>query len=241
MDNAGTRYTVAGLVLGLSLLLLLPSGCGKKETGRGEEKAVSRKRAHEKGDPYRYLSPVMVETLVVKKGRYGITRDEYWLGEGGVLANESFEVWYPPGRMAVTHAFFLFDLVMEAKGKLGDTLGVIPRRKVVIVCTKDLSDYQHRTKRDWWHYAKVDVDTIVFQPVHILYSRRIAGIAIPHEYYQWAVSVLSGGRAPRWLEEGLASHLSEEEKISTDSSRSSATGSSRWIPGRWRRCFARRT
>lgn len=160
--------------------------------------------------PLSGISQEVVDTLRVLKTRFNISRDEYWRKTGGVLANDYFEVWYPPGRTTVTHAIRIFQQLVPARARLETEFQEVPVDPLVIYLTPDEEMYKKDTGREWWYYAVIKGDTITYSPLYPLVKRGIIDVAIDHEYYQWAIGKLSRGGAPRWLEEGLASHLCGE-------------------------------
>ena len=201
------------------------ASCGKKEeqqepetVATTEQPADEAKRpAHwpESGDRGK-LQGSVVDTLRVKKKRFNITRDQYWDEQGGVLGNDYFEVWYPPGRTTVTHGMYVFEELMPARKKLADFFGKAPEELLVIKATVSIEAYKAATGRDWWYYSVIKGDSITFSPIFVLYKRGLSNIAIPHEYYQWSIQKITRYGAPRWLEEGMASYLSGEGKILLD-------------------------
>ncbi len=206
----------------------LAAGCGdKKETGSAKSGA-SRSQTGSPGNPsdttgsfyatnpFFQIQGPLLDTLRVKKKRFEITRDEYWEDEGGVLANPYFEVWYPAGRTTVTHAMYMFEELMPARKRFAESFGEAPLDLLVIRISKELEDYKRFVNRDWWYYADIKGDSMTFSPVYILVKRGIAEIAIPHEYYQWAIGKITQNGAPRWMEEGMASYLSGEGDILLD-------------------------
>ena len=188
---------------------------GTKQTGGAESASDTAGLAYATNPFFKLQGPVL-DSLRVKKKRFDITRDEYWEDEGGVLANQYFEVWYPPGRTTVTHAMYVFEELMPARKKLGEFFGEAPLELLVIWCSKDLDEYKRLVNREWWYYSEIKGDSMTFSPVYILSKRGISPIAIPHEYYQWAIRKITQNGAPRWLEEGVASYLSGEEKLLLD-------------------------
>jgi len=156
------------------------------------------------------LSPSVRESLRVYRDRHNITRDEYWDGHGGVLANEFFEVWYPEGKTGVTHGLHCFNIIMPARQQFANAFGSAPEGPLVIYCIADMVEYRGRTTRDWWHYSEIKGDTLTYQPLFVLVKRGLDAIAVPREYFKWAIRRSSGERAPRWLEDGMASRMAGE-------------------------------
>ncbi|MFQ5511573.1 MAG: peptidase MA family metallohydrolase [Candidatus Krumholzibacteriia bacterium] len=213
------------------LAVAVAAGCGKAEKA-GDEAAtevaeagpdtlagtrklseLDREEYVPTQKPTSRISPAVRDTLRRLKKRHRINRDEYWDGDGGVLANDYMEVWYPEGRTTVTHAMRVFNILMPARHKLRTYFGTGPDERVVINCPPDLKAYKTRTGREWWYYAEISGDTLTFQPIFVLVKRGLDNVALPHEYFQWAIGKMSRHGAPRWLEEGYASYLSGEEKI----------------------------
>jgi hypothetical protein len=208
------------LVFAVGLL----AGCGgdKKQpesaqTGTSSgEKPGGTEFEYPPANPLYKLQGSALDSLRVKKKRFDITRDEYWEGEGGVLANKYFEVWYPEGGTTVTHAMYIFEELMPARKKFEAYFGQAPEDLFVVRNTLEIDVYKRATGREWWYYADIRGDTATFVPVYTLYKRGISPIAVPHEYYQWAIRKITRHGAPRWLEEGLASRLSNEEPLLLD-------------------------
>jgi hypothetical protein len=166
----------------------------------------------------RSLSPmtqVTLDTLRKMKKKFGITRDQYWKEKGGVLGNEFFEVWYPAGRVTVTHGMQAFVHLMPAHEKFNQFFDDSPSDRLVIKTWDYLEYYKRDVGRDFWYYSVIEGDSMKMQPVSVFYARGIDGVAIPHEYYQWAIGKITHNGAPRWIEEGVASYLSGEGEILT--------------------------
>ena len=198
------------------------AGCGgdKKEpevaqTMSGEDPNKTEFQ-YPPANPKFKLQGGILDSLRVKKKRFGITREEYWEGKGGVLANDYFEVWYPEGRVTVTHGMYVFEELMPARKKVEEYTGEAPADLFVIRITPEIDVYKRLTGREWWYYSDLKGDTAVFVPVYTLYKRGISPVAIPHEYYQWVVRKITRYGAPRWLEEGIASRLSNEGALLLD-------------------------
>jgi hypothetical protein len=164
-------------------------------------------------NPYGRLGPAAMDTLRMLKKKHGISRDEYWENKGGVLANDYFEVWYPVGRMAVSHGMRVFNEIMPARETFEAFFGRVPQERVVIRLPSYLEQYKAWTGREWWFYSDIRADTLTLQPIFILVKRGLAHIAVPHEYHQWAIGRMTNYGAPRWLEEGIASYLAKEGKL----------------------------
>lgn len=206
------------LILAGCILLSLAAGCSKEEK-KPQTAADSRRLdadLHPKSNPMAGLSPTVVDTLRAKRRIYEVTRDEYWDDKGGVLGNKNFDIWYPAGRVTVTHGMYALEELMIARRYFHRTFGTVPEEKLTVVLPRDMTDYLARTGREWWYYAVVKEDSVIFQPVYVLVKRGLGPIAISHEYSQWAIERLSKNRAPRWFVEGLASVMSNESKVLID-------------------------
>lgn len=210
--------------LTLVFAVALFAGCGgdKKEPEVAETETPGAAKpggtefAYPPQNPLYKLQGSTLDSLRVKKKRFDITRDEYWEGQGGVLANKYFEIWYPEGGTTVTHAMYVFEELMPARKKLEQYFGQAPEELFVIRNTVEMDAYKRDTGRDWWYYSDIKGDTATFVPVYTLYKRGISPIAVPHEYYQWAIRKTTRHGAPRWLEEGLASRLANEGPLLLD-------------------------
>jgi hypothetical protein len=159
------------------------------------------------------LPETVLDTLRTLKKLHEITRDEQWPGQGGVLANDFFEVWYAEGLTMITHAMRVVDDMMQARDKFAGVFGDAPTERLVIVLPPYLEQYTEWTGREFWHYSDLRADTMTIQPVYILRKRGLLEIAMPHEYFQWALGHFTNYWAPRWLEEGVASYFSHEGRI----------------------------
>lgn len=168
-----------------------------------------------KANPYGGLAKSTLDTLRRYKKTFEITRDEYWPETGGVLANQYFEVWYPPGRVTVTHGMRFFIEIMPARAKFAAFFGSAPEDPLIIYNMSELDVYRELTGREWWYYSVIEGDTMTSSPIFHLVKRSIVHLAVPREYYQWAVTKTSRDGAPRWLQEGLASYLAREHLLLT--------------------------
>ena len=210
--------------LTVAFAVALLAGCGgdKKQPEVAQTETPGGAKAGDTEFQYPPANPLYkvqgstLDSLRVKKKRFDITRDEYWEDEGGVLANKYFEVWYPAGGTTITHAMYVFEELVPARKKLEEYFGQAPEDLFVVRNTLEIDVYKRLTGREWWYYADIKGDTATFVPVYTLYKRGISPIAVPHEYYQWAVRNITRHGAPRWLEEGIASRLSNEGPLLLD-------------------------
>lgn len=158
----------------------------------------------------RILSVEELDTLRVWKERLKLTRDEYWDDYGGVVANEWGEVWYSPGTMTITHGMYAFMRLADARQHIRAVFSTVPAENIKLVCTISMEIYMEGTGQQWWHYSVIKDRQIILQPVPVLFQRGIVDVALPHEYYRWAIQRFSRGNTPRWVEHGFASVLSGE-------------------------------
>jgi hypothetical protein len=220
------KAAFATLLIGAVIVL----GCGKSSENQETPQTVHRETQsdRERTMPTRiykarvYSSGVdalpqsVRDSLRTHKKRLNITRDEQWPGQGGVLANEYFEVWYTEGPATITHAMRVMNDMTNARARFIDIFGQAPGDPLILVLPPDLDAYAAWTGREFWHYSNLRSDTMTVQPIHLLIKRGIARYAIPHEYFQWAVGRITGFGAPRWLEEGIGSYFAHEGDLLED-------------------------
>jgi hypothetical protein len=188
------------------------ASCGEKKSE--ERAAVKRYEAPASLD--RELNTIELDSLKQMKNTHHVTRDEYWDGYGGVLANDAFEVWYPDGKVNVLQGIAMLKLADQARARAQQAFGTVPSERAVIICAGDIDVYTATTGREWWHYSRIVGDTIGIQPPTMLHTRGLLFIVGPREYYEWAIGKLSKGHAPRWVEEGFASYLAGEAAVLED-------------------------
>jgi len=197
-----TATMACGLAAGLMVW-----GCGEKKEPAQRVTYVPPRSLD------RNLNPTELDSLIQMKLSYKVTRDEYWDGHGGVLANDAIEVWYPTGRVNVFQGISVLKQMELARRNTEKLFGRAPSARLTVVCSGDLEVFRAATGRDWWNYSLVKGDTLNLQSPMDLFTRGLLMIAAPHEYYEWAIGNLSNHRAPRWLEEGLASLLANEAAV----------------------------
>jgi hypothetical protein len=189
--------------------------CGQRDDhDRALEKVAADERDHESagGVP----NEQVLDTLRAMKERFNITRETYWNNKGGVLANDFFEVWYPPGYLTVTQGMLAFGKLVDAQKKFRRIFGSDPGDRLVVICSATMAGYTEQTGLEWFVYAKVDGDEVHYQPIGVLVQRTLADCAVPRGYFEWGILRLSKHRAPQWLTQGFASLLSDEEKFLED-------------------------
>lgn len=204
IGRIGTRLTFAATAA------LVLASCSEKEPA-GEKTAVKRYTVPASLD--RELNNAELDSLSQMRRTHGITRDEYWDGYGGVLANDVLEVWYPDGKLNALQGMAMIKLASEARARTQQVFGTVPAERAVIVCAGDIDVYTSSTGRQWWHYSRIEGDTISIQPPINLHTRGLLTVVGPREYYEWAIGKISKHRAPRWIEEGLASYLAGEAAV----------------------------
>jgi len=211
MTTHAQAWCKGAIALGLATALAFASGCSRKKEA---EMPAVKPPVNQEG--VRGLNDAELDTLRAMKQRLKVTRDEYWDDRGGVLANEAFEVWYPPGRMTVSHGMYVLDHMMKCRDKMVKMFGWVPEGRLTIVCSQTMEAYTAATGREWWHYARIDDGRITYQPIPILLARGLLDIAVPREYYDWYLLRITHEHAPHWMVEGFASVLSDEWTILED-------------------------
>jgi hypothetical protein len=192
-------------------------GCDKgsnEQAKSGEKKTAPRYVVPAALD--RALNPTELDSMRSMKISQKITRDEYWDGYGGVLANDFVEVWYPDGEVNILQGAAMLKQAMAARRKLTEVFGRAPQRRAVIICSGNVEMYQWATGRDWWTYSSIVGDTISVQAPIDLYTRGLLDVVGPREYMEWAMVEMTNGKAPRWVQEGFASYLAGEAVILED-------------------------
>jgi len=197
-----------------SFLVVVAVAAALSACSRGDNQ---NEHAHDEGQHKgREFNAAELDTLRRWKGELQVTRDEYWDDRGGVLANSWAEVWYPPGKVTVSHGLYTLKRIDHARAQTRALFGEVPETPLTIICSNTLESYRDEAKRDWWQYSRVDDDRIIFQPVVMLAKRGLVDVAPEREYYRWAMRRLSGKKVPLWLEYGFASVLAGEGKILSD-------------------------
>ncbi len=208
-----TIQRMAVRVLIATALAAALASCGGKQQP-SEKKVVKKYSVPKELD--RELNDAELDSLKQMKITHNITRDEYWDGYGGVLANNELEVWYPDGKVNSLQGMAMLKLAAEARARAQKVFGTVPAERVVIICAGDIDVYMASTGRQWWQYSRIVGDTISIQPPINLHTRGILTVVGPREYYEWAIGKLSKGHAPRWIEEGFASYLAGEASVLED-------------------------
>lgn len=224
MTNGRIRAAAFGV---LYLAAAMTGGCGKSREETTTKKPVSESVVRTQGEferpehipeatPTDIMSPAILDTLRRLKKLHNVTRDEAWPGKGGVLGNDYFEVWYPEGLVSVTHGMRVLNDMMVARARFQRYFGQAPQDPLMVLLPPYMEVFTEWTGREFWYYSEIQADTMMIQPVYVLIRRGLIDYALPHEYFQWAIGRLTAYGAPRWLEEGTASHLCGEARLLAD-------------------------
>lgn len=205
------KRAMARVVAAAAVAVALAS-CGEKKT----DEPAAAKRYVAPASLDRELHPAELDSLTQMKNTHHVTREQYWDGYGGVLANDAFEVWYPDGKVNVLQGMAMLKLADQARARAQEVFGTVPSERAVVICAGDIDVYTATTGREWWHYSRIVGDTISIQPPVMLHARGLLPVVGPREYYEWAIGKLSKGHAPRWVEEGFASYLAGEAAVLED-------------------------
>jgi hypothetical protein len=209
-------------------LSALAAGCGDEE----KERRARGQIGYEKPSPFdRDLNAAELDSMRAMKVTHHVTRDEYWAGQGGVVANDRFEVWYSLRKINVFDAMAVLKLMDGARAKVETTFGRAPSEKLVVLCAPSLEVFRRSTGRDWWHYSLIKGDTISMQTPTTLFTRGLLHFGAAHEYNEWALGRLSAGKAPHWVGEGMAAYLAGESPAFFDQRREYVNRPLRMAPG----------
>lgn len=80
----------------------------------------------------------------------------------------------------------------------------LPEGALDVVIHDTTQKFVAATGLPWWVAGVTHGRRIELQPIGVLRRRRILNSALRHEYAHAVIEVAGGGRAPRWLAEGLA-------------------------------------
>jgi len=186
----------AGLVAALCTLLVV-FGCGK-----------GAKDSKKSDEAFR-----VPDSLLAPIEGYHLTVDDYHVVNGGVMANAQIELRYPSSEIARYLAVKTFGLAKTGYEKVTKEIGRPAAGKIVLIGTADLDEYLLVTHREWWNYGFIKGDTIIFEPFDVMIKRMICEQAIVNRIAQVAINRRSGGAAPFWLKEALASRIAGEEEV----------------------------
>ncbi|HYJ88502.1 MAG TPA: SpoIID/LytB domain-containing protein [Pyrinomonadaceae bacterium] len=129
------------------------------------------------------------------------------------LRSEDFRISYPGNIKRQEIEALLSFLQSSRKSLLARVTSAglnarLPSLEIFI--NETTGDFVGRTGQPAWAAAATKNNRIELQPLRTLQRRRILETTLRHELVHTLVDVLGGGRAPRWLAEGLAIHFAQE-------------------------------
>ncbi len=207
---------IAAVSFVLAAVALVAWGCGHTDDKNKTTTTMQKPVYTPPPELDRDLKPMELDSLQSMQFTLGITRDEYWKGYGGVIGNDDIEVWYPQGKVNVLQGAAVLKLAEGARERTQALFGRAPKDHLVIVCAGNLDVFRWATGRQWWHYSLIKGDTISLQAPLELHTRGLLTVVAPREYYEWAIIRLSNDKAPRWVQEGVASYLAGEAPVLED-------------------------
>jgi hypothetical protein len=89
-------------------------------------------------------------------------------------------------------------------------LGFRPAQRINVYSPPDMDGYFATTGADFAQTFVVSANTVVVQPIDVLFRRTLAGHVAYAAIGEALVSMQTHGAAPAWLQTGLASYLAQE-------------------------------
>ncbi|MDQ6651850.1 MAG: SpoIID/LytB domain-containing protein, partial [Acidobacteriota bacterium] len=129
------------------------------------------------------------------------------------LRSEDFHISYPDNISQREIEGLLSFLQSSRRSLIGraEALGISVRfPSLEIFINETTGNFVGRTGQPAWAAAATKGSRIELQPLETLKRRRVLETTLRHELVHTLIDVLSHGRAPRWLAEGLALHLAGE-------------------------------
>lgn len=198
----------------LALLAALLAACGEKSDETSTDPKKNPAFDIEKPPELdRGLNQTELDSLRSMKTTHRIVRDEYWDMQGGVLANDRLEVWYPLRKTYVLQGMGVLKQMDQVADQIKKSFGALPEEKLVVVCAPNLDTFKRATGRDWWHYSLIKGDTLSMQTPMTLFMRGLLTVAARQEYSRWALGRMTNGKAPQWLVWGTAVYLANGRDV----------------------------
>jgi hypothetical protein len=91
-----------------------------------------------------------------------------------------------------------------------DRLQYTPPLKILLYVAPELEDYKKVTGKDYWVTQVADGPFIAYEPMRVLWARRLALHAIRNGVALAFLDMKCHGLTPPWLRQGLASYLAQE-------------------------------